>query len=75
MSLDLSANTNVHFIRNYQIGAVELALSCAQDLDPSNKAAGYVKDGMNSKVRSRLLWFMVTFSCAKADYIWLFNFT
>ncbi|KAF9907927.1 hypothetical protein EC991_010366 [Linnemannia zychae] len=30
-------------------GAVELALSCAQDLDPSNKAAGYVKDGMNSK--------------------------
>ncbi|KAF9360346.1 hypothetical protein BGX34_007836 [Mortierella sp. NVP85] len=31
-------------------GAVELALSCAQDVDPSNKAAGYVKDGMNSKV-------------------------
>ncbi|KAF9437395.1 hypothetical protein BGZ76_000868 [Entomortierella beljakovae] len=30
-------------------GAVELALSCAQDIDPSNKAAGYVKDGMNSK--------------------------
>ncbi|KAI7830540.1 Non-repetitive/WGA-negative nucleoporin C-terminal-domain-containing protein [Gamsiella multidivaricata] len=30
-------------------GAVELALSCAQDVDPSNKAAGYVKDGMNSK--------------------------
>ncbi|KAG0242522.1 Non-repetitive/WGA-negative nucleoporin C-terminal-domain-containing protein [Mortierella sp. GBAus27b] len=30
-------------------GAVELALSCARDIDPSNKAAGYVKDGMNSK--------------------------
>ncbi|KAI1311300.1 hypothetical protein EDD11_003513 [Mortierella claussenii] len=30
-------------------GAVELALSCAQDIDPSNKAAAYVKDGINSK--------------------------
>ncbi|KAG0042079.1 hypothetical protein BGZ83_000923 [Gryganskiella cystojenkinii] len=30
-------------------GAVELALSCAQDIDPSNKAAGYAKDGRNSK--------------------------
>ncbi|KAF9400477.1 hypothetical protein BGX21_004214 [Mortierella sp. AD011] len=30
-------------------GAVELVLSCAQEIDPSNKAAGYVKDGMNSK--------------------------
>lgn len=30
-------------------GAVELALSCAHELDPSNKAAAYVKDGMNTK--------------------------
>ncbi|KAF8923624.1 hypothetical protein BGZ58_002724, partial [Dissophora ornata] len=30
-------------------GAVELALSCAQDIDPSNKASGYVQDGMNSR--------------------------
>ncbi|KAF9914439.1 hypothetical protein BX616_008291 [Lobosporangium transversale] len=30
-------------------GAVELALSCAQGVDPSNKAAAYVKDGISSK--------------------------
>ncbi|KAG0212021.1 hypothetical protein BGX33_003908 [Mortierella sp. NVP41] len=30
-------------------GAVELALSCANEVDPSQKAAGYVKDGQNSK--------------------------
>ncbi|KAG0257515.1 hypothetical protein BG011_003926 [Mortierella polycephala] len=30
-------------------GAVELALSCAQDIDPSNKAADFAKDGSNSK--------------------------
>ncbi|KAF9579638.1 hypothetical protein BGW38_004029, partial [Lunasporangiospora selenospora] len=30
-------------------GAAELALSCAQEVDPSNKATGYVKDGKNPK--------------------------
>ncbi|KAG0200792.1 hypothetical protein BGX28_006227 [Mortierella sp. GBA30] len=34
---------------NFFPGAVELALSCAQGVDPSNKAAGFVKDGSNSK--------------------------
>ncbi|KAG0345336.1 hypothetical protein BG005_001354 [Podila minutissima] len=29
--------------------AVELALSCAHDVDPSNKATGYCNDGMNPK--------------------------
>ncbi|KAG0342823.1 hypothetical protein BG004_005583 [Podila humilis] len=29
--------------------AVELALSCARDVDPSNKATGYRNDGMNPK--------------------------
>ncbi|KAG0320862.1 hypothetical protein BGZ99_004279 [Dissophora globulifera] len=34
---------------NFCPGAVELALTCAQEVDPSNKAAGYVHDGKTSK--------------------------